>query len=73
VKSGGSAAITADVAPGAFVNGNPAIPLMLERRIAVLKQRLPDSVQAGRELEEQVAGADKSLPPEGRRRNMPPP
>jgi len=41
-KVGGGAGVASDVAPGAFVNGNPAIPYMLERRIAVLSQRLPD-------------------------------
>ena len=41
-KIGGGAGVTQDVAPGAFVNGSPAIPLQLERRIAVLKQRLPE-------------------------------
>jgi len=41
-KAGGQAGITTDVAPGAFVNGTPAVPFMLERRIAVLQQRLPE-------------------------------
>jgi UDP-3-O-[3-hydroxymyristoyl] glucosamine N-acyltransferase len=41
-KIGGGAGVTQDLEPGAFVNGNPAIPLLLERRIAVLKQRLPE-------------------------------
>lgn len=41
-KVGGGAGVASDVPPGAFVNGNPAIPYMLERRIAVLSQRLPD-------------------------------
>lgn len=41
-KIGGGAAVTQDVAAGAFVNGSPAISFMLERRIAVLKQRLPE-------------------------------
>ena len=41
-KAGGGAAVTQDVAPGAYVNGSPAIPFMLERRIAILKQRLPE-------------------------------
>src|ERR1035437_2002610 len=41
-KAGGGAAVTQDVAPGAYVNAGPAIPFMLERRIAVLKQRLPE-------------------------------
>ncbi len=41
-KAGGQAGITADVEAGAFVNGTPAIPFQLERRLAVLHQRLPD-------------------------------
>ena len=41
-KGGGRAGITTDVPAGAYVNGNPAIPYMLERRIAILSQRLPD-------------------------------
>ncbi len=41
-KVGGRAGVAASVAPGAYVNGNPAIPYMLERRIAVLQQRLPE-------------------------------
>ncbi|MFZ5497400.1 MAG: UDP-3-O-(3-hydroxymyristoyl)glucosamine N-acyltransferase [Verrucomicrobiota bacterium] len=41
-KVGGQAGVTADVPPGAYVNGTPAIPYMLERRLAVLQQRLPD-------------------------------
>lgn len=41
-RVGGGAGVTTDVAAGAYVNGHPAIPYMLERRIAVLQQRLPD-------------------------------
>ena len=41
-KGGGRAGIASDLPAGAYVNGNPAIPYMLERRIAVLHQRLPD-------------------------------
>ena len=41
-KAGGGAAVTQDLEPGAYVNGSPAIPFMLERRIAILKQRLPE-------------------------------
>jgi UDP-3-O-[3-hydroxymyristoyl] glucosamine N-acyltransferase len=41
-KVGGGAGVTADVGAGTYVNGHPAIPYMLERRIAVLQQRLPD-------------------------------
>lgn len=41
-KGGGGAAITSNVPPGGYVNGYPAIPYMLERRLAVLRLRLPD-------------------------------
>jgi len=41
-KVGGGAGLAASIPAGAYVNGNPAIPYMLERRIAVLQQRLPD-------------------------------
>jgi UDP-3-O-[3-hydroxymyristoyl] glucosamine N-acyltransferase len=41
-KAGGQAGITADVEAGAFINGTPAIPFQLERRLAILHQRLPD-------------------------------
>jgi UDP-3-O-[3-hydroxymyristoyl] glucosamine N-acyltransferase len=53
-KAGGQAGITADVAPGAFVNGTPAIPFQLERRIAILNQRLPDLFKRVDALEAQV-------------------
>ena len=41
-KVGGGAAVTADVPAGIFVNGSPAIPLQLERRLVVLQRRLPN-------------------------------
>ncbi len=41
-KVGGGAGVTSNVPAGAYVNGTPAIPFMLERRLAVLHQRLPD-------------------------------
>lgn len=71
-RIGGSAGVTTDIEPGALVNGNPAIPLMLERRIAVLKQRLPALFRRVESLEEQVAGG-KKLSPGAVGRNMPPP
>ncbi len=54
VKAGGQAGIAADVAPGTYVNGTPAIPYLLERRIEVLKQRLPQLFRRVDELERQV-------------------
>lgn len=59
-KVGGQGGVTSDLAPGAFVNGTPAIPYMLERRIAVLQQRLPDLFKRVETLEEQLEAAKKS-------------
>jgi UDP-3-O-[3-hydroxymyristoyl] glucosamine N-acyltransferase len=41
-KAGGQAGLTTDVAPGAYVNGTPAISYMLERRLQILHQKLPE-------------------------------
>lgn len=60
MKAGGQAGITSDVAPGSFVNGTPAIPYLLERRIAVLHQRLPDLFRRVDALAEAIAAAKKS-------------
>ena len=53
-KAGGQAGISGDLAPGVFVNGTPAIPYMLERRIAVLQHRLPNLFRRVDALEEQL-------------------
>jgi UDP-3-O-[3-hydroxymyristoyl] glucosamine N-acyltransferase len=53
-KAGGQAGINGDVAPGAFVNGTPAVPYMLERRLAVLQHRLPNLFRRVDALEEQL-------------------
>lgn len=53
-KVGGGAGVSQDVAAGVFVNGSPAIPYMLERRIAVLSQRLPDLFKRVDALEKQI-------------------
>jgi UDP-3-O-[3-hydroxymyristoyl] glucosamine N-acyltransferase len=53
-KVGGGAGVSQDVAPGDFVNGSPAIPFMLERRLAVLKQRLPELFKRVGALEAQT-------------------
>jgi len=61
VKAGGQAGLTADVAAGSYVNGTPAIPFMLERRIAVLHRRLPELFHRVDALEAQIkAGAVKA-------------
>jgi len=57
VKAGGKAGITVDVPAGAYVNGNPAMPYLLERRIAVLQRRLPDLFHRVDALEAQIRSA----------------
>ncbi|MEX2044270.1 MAG: UDP-3-O-(3-hydroxymyristoyl)glucosamine N-acyltransferase, partial [Opitutus sp.] len=57
-KAGGKAGITTDVAPGSFVNGNPAIPYLLERKIAVLQQRLPDLFRRVDRMEARLRDAE---------------
>jgi UDP-3-O-[3-hydroxymyristoyl] glucosamine N-acyltransferase len=54
-KAGGQAGLTADVAPGAYVNGTPAIPYMTERRLQILHQKLPEIFKRVEKLE---AGAE---------------
>jgi UDP-3-O-[3-hydroxymyristoyl] glucosamine N-acyltransferase len=51
-KAGGQAGISSDLPPGSYVNGTPAIPYMLERRLAVLHQRLPDLFKRVERLEQ---------------------
>jgi UDP-3-O-[3-hydroxymyristoyl] glucosamine N-acyltransferase len=41
-KAGGQAGISSNIPPGINVTGTVAIPFMLERRIQVLRQRLPE-------------------------------
>lgn len=58
-KAGGQAGITSDVAAGAFINGTPAVPYLLERRLAVLHQRLPELFKRVDSLEAQLEDAKK--------------
>ncbi|OUU43771.1 MAG: UDP-3-O-(3-hydroxymyristoyl)glucosamine N-acyltransferase [Verrucomicrobia bacterium TMED56] len=41
-KIAGQAGITKDVPPDAYLKGNPAIPIQLAHKIAVLQRKLPD-------------------------------
>ena len=52
-KAGGQTGITHDVAPGSYLNGTPAISYMLERRLTILHQRLPDLFRRVEALEKQ--------------------
>jgi UDP-3-O-[3-hydroxymyristoyl] glucosamine N-acyltransferase len=54
VKAGGQSGLSTSVPAGSHVNGSPAIPYILERRIAVLKQRLPELFHRVDALEEQL-------------------
>jgi UDP-3-O-[3-hydroxymyristoyl] glucosamine N-acyltransferase len=56
-KAGGRAGISSDTAPGSYLNGTPAIPYMLERRLAILHQRLPDLFKRVEFLEEHLKKA----------------
>jgi len=60
-KAGGRAGLTTDTEPGAYVNGNPAMPYMLERRLQVLYRRLPDLFKRMDDVEKRLAQSDNSL------------
>ena len=53
-KVGGGAGLASSIPAGAYVNGTPAIPYMLERRIAVLQRRLPDLFKRVEALEKKA-------------------
>lgn len=53
-KAGGQAGITAEIPAGTYVNGTPAIPYMLERRLAVLQPKLPELFRRVSGLEEEL-------------------
>lgn len=59
-KAGGRAGITADTEPGSYLNGVPAIPYLLERRIVILQHRLPDLFKRVEILEEHLKKASAS-------------
>jgi UDP-3-O-[3-hydroxymyristoyl] glucosamine N-acyltransferase len=53
-KVGGQAGVTNNLAPGSFVIGNPCLPFQLDRRINVLRSRLPDLFKRVEALERQL-------------------
>lgn len=53
-KAGGQTGIAFDTPPGSYLNGTPAIPYMLERRLQVLHQRLPDLFKRVEALEKKA-------------------
>ncbi|HYC72291.1 MAG TPA: UDP-3-O-(3-hydroxymyristoyl)glucosamine N-acyltransferase [Opitutaceae bacterium] len=56
-KAGGQAGIAGSTPPGSYLNGTPAIPYQLERRIAVLQQKLPDLFRRVDALQEKLEKA----------------
>lgn len=60
VKAGGQAGITSDVEAGAYINGTPAMPYTLERRVAVLQRRLPDLFRRVDQLASALADPKKA-------------
>jgi len=54
-KAGGQAGIIADVEPGIFISGYPAMPHRLASRLQVLQRRLPDLFKRVDQLEQQLA------------------
>ena len=53
-KIGGQTGVAYDAPPGSYLNGTPAIPYMLERRLQVLHQRLPDLFKRVEALEKKI-------------------
>jgi UDP-3-O-[3-hydroxymyristoyl] glucosamine N-acyltransferase len=53
-KAGGQTGIGSDVPPNSYLNGTPALSYMLERRLQVLHQRLPDLFKRVEFLEQKL-------------------
>lgn len=53
-KVGGQAGITGSLPPGSYVTGTPCLPFMMDRRINVLRERLPDLFKRVDQIETQL-------------------
>ncbi|MFH1500304.1 MAG: UDP-3-O-(3-hydroxymyristoyl)glucosamine N-acyltransferase [Verrucomicrobiota bacterium] len=62
-KAGGQSGIGADTTPGSYVNGSPALPYMLERRITVLRERIPGLFRQVDTLQRELEDLKKSSAP----------
>jgi UDP-3-O-[3-hydroxymyristoyl] glucosamine N-acyltransferase len=58
-KVAGQAGVLFSLPAASYVAGNPPLPLNLDRRIHVLKQRLPDLFRRVEAIEAQLSGAKK--------------
>jgi UDP-3-O-[3-hydroxymyristoyl] glucosamine N-acyltransferase len=56
-KAGGQTGIASDTPPKSYLNGTPALPYLLERRLQVLHQRLPDLFKRVEFLEQKLEKA----------------
>jgi len=59
-KAGGQTGIASDVPAGSYLNGTPALPYILERRLQILHQKLPDLFKRVDELEKRLPPPAKS-------------
>lgn len=59
-KAGGQSGVTASTGPGSYVNGTPAMPYMIERRLQVLHQKLPDLFKRVEYIEQNLKKASAS-------------
>ncbi len=59
-KIAGQAGVISDLAPGAYVKGNVGLPYLLEQRINVLRQRLPELFRRVDSLEAQIKKSSAS-------------
>jgi UDP-3-O-[3-hydroxymyristoyl] glucosamine N-acyltransferase len=55
-KVGAQAGVNKDVAPGVSVRGSPALPYILEQRVTVLRNRLPELFARVEKLEQLLGG-----------------
>ena len=54
VQVGAQSGVPSDLAPGSTVFGSPSLPLMLEQRLFILRQRIPDLFRRVDAIEEQL-------------------
>jgi UDP-3-O-[3-hydroxymyristoyl] glucosamine N-acyltransferase len=54
-KVGAQSGVSRDVPPGASVFGTPSLPVMLEQRITVLRNRLPELFKRVAALEDRLS------------------
>ncbi|HET7536630.1 MAG TPA: UDP-3-O-(3-hydroxymyristoyl)glucosamine N-acyltransferase [Candidatus Didemnitutus sp.] len=56
-KAGGQTGIAFDTEPNSYLNGTPALPYMVERRLQIMHQKLPDLFKRVEFLEQKIEKA----------------